>query len=307
VQINIETESARLLDWLYGQPLTPVYYDVNDYVRDKGFPDESARLLVEYLARRGLVMPAIGLGDEAAAIITSEGISYVQQLRSHLDDPVKRVRQLHAAMLLWLFEQERVGQAVPNWAGFVATAEREISSSPFTASEVDRAADYLAKKRLITGPDVDQHAVGVISPRLTHTGQDCVVDYGGDVAEYSKGQPRTMTTNYNHVAGNSNNVMVGSDNSQQHVSVGVDTEALVKFATVIRDSMPALGLPTEKQEELRNQAQELDELANSTNPPKGRIRQLVDALMAGLTLAATPLAETLATGIGNDALRALGH
>jgi hypothetical protein len=53
---------------------------------------------------------------------------------------------------------------------------------------------------------------------------------------------------------------------------------------------------------------ELHDAANAAQPDRGKLRGLVDAVMAGLTKAATPVATAIAAGLGNDAVRAItGH
>lgn len=307
MQINIENESIRLLDWLYSQEDTTLLYDVSEYVKNEGFPEDSARLLVEHLRHQGLVTAAIAISGHADAMITSQGITHMQRIHSHREDPAAQARALQSAMLRWLFERERAAEITMEWSGLLSS-DRAYLLGDLSLDDVEHEAEYLSDKGLITGRDVEERPRGALWPKLTHAGRDCVMDFKGNVADYNTRGHRGSMTNHFNVTGNTGNFMIASNNSQQNVTTGIDTDTLIKFATAVRDSTSILQLPTgDDESELYAQARELDELANSSNPSKGRMKQLVDALMTGLTKAASPIATSIATTLGNDALRALGH
>lgn len=308
MQIDIENEGIRLLDWLYSQQDTRLMYDVSEYVKDHGFPDDSARLLVEHLRRHGLIKGDVAISGQADAMITPQGISQIQRIRARRSDPAARARLLHSAMLKWLFAHERSERTaeIMDWSGFASSASVDLFDNQLDIDEVENEAEYLANKNLIAGRDVEQKPRGSLWPKLTSAGRDCVMDFEGDVANYIQGQRGSMTNHIN-VTGNKGNFMIASNNSQQNITTSIDTDALVKFATAIRDSMQIFTLPEDQERQLREQALELDELTKLPNPSNGRMKQLVEALMGGLAKVASPVAAAIATSLGNDALRALGH
>jgi hypothetical protein len=142
---------------------------------------------------------------------------------------------------------------------------------------------------------------------LTDNGRDCVLDYDGRAADYLDRLSRgTMNTTY--IGSNSGNVAVGSENVTQNVTTGLDTSKLLELAAAVTQALPVLGLTPDQHSELKGYAVELHDAAAAAQPDRGKLRGLVDAVMTGLTRAATPVATAIATGLGNDALRAItGH
>jgi hypothetical protein len=81
-----------------------------------------------------------------------------------------------------------------------------------------------------------------------------------------------------------------------------------QFAAAVRQALPVLGLAEDEQSALEGYAVELHDAASGSQPDRRRLRGLFDAVMAGLTKAATPVATAIATSLGNDAARAItGH
>jgi hypothetical protein len=108
-----------------------------------------------------------------------------------------------------------------------------------------------------------------------------------------------------YIANNSGNVAVSSEHFSQNVTTGIDTTKLLEFAAAVSQALPVLGLAHDQQSELQGYAIELQAAADASQPDKGKLRALVDAITAGLMKAATPLATGIATGLGNDAIS--GH
>ncbi|HWG63398.1 MAG TPA: hypothetical protein VG253_17010 [Streptosporangiaceae bacterium] len=141
---------------------------------------------------------------------------------------------------------------------------------------------------------------------LTDDGHDCVLEFGGNVSDYLGRRNTGPVSTY--IANNSGNVAVASAHFAQNVTTGLDASKLIELAAAVRQALPVLGLPPDQHSALEGHAEELHDAASSPQPDKGNLRRLVDAIMAGLNKAATPVATAIATSLGNEAVRAItGH
>lgn len=306
--LDLEHHGTRLLEWLCDQP-DNIYSDITEFIGEEGLPQKSGRALVEHLRSQGLVRTAIGLDDRPDSMITPEGIAHLHQIRARRENPALRAHNLRDRMLQWLYQYEQVvgvdGMAPADWTGFLDGDGARFLGERFNRAEIEQAASYLTGRNLITAFRIDQAGPGWARPRLTDDGRDCLLDFGGSISDYLRRNRRSVNT---YIGNNSGNVAVGSENFTQNVTTGLDTTKLLEFAAAVSQALPVLGLNHDHQSELQAYAVELQAAAGASPADKGKLRALVDAIMAGLTKAATPLATGLATGLGNDAIRAIaGH
>lgn len=308
-ELNLQFHGIRLLDWLADRAggTQPGFEDVTLFVRDQGLPTDSAQLLVEHLAGRGVIEPLRASGGRTEAMITALGIDAVQQVRAERTDVVRRTRELGQRMLTWLLQQEYLDTQPPDWAGFAASEHGRFHGDLFTLGEVERRAGYLSERGLITGLSIDQAAPGTLNPGLTAAGRDCVIDFGANVADYLNRAPNGPT---NHITMNhsTGQVVVGSENVRQTIRTGLDTRKLREFAEYVRQVAPTLGMTEDQVAAVQADATELCEATEATEPDHGRLRQLCDAVMRAITQAAPTVVQTAAIALGNDAIHALtGH
>jgi hypothetical protein len=309
VNLDLEHHGTRLLEWLYRQPgHDHQFSDVTEFISMEGLPEDCGRPLVDYLREQGLVRTAIGLDGRPDSMITPKGIAHLHRTRAQHQDPAVRAHTLRSQMLQWLYRHEQVNDmAPPDWSSFLASDEASGLGEPFTLKEMEQAASYLSNKSLITGVDIAEAEPGWVRPMLTDNGRDCVLDYGGRVADYF-GRLNGGTVNTTYIGSNSGNVAVGSEYVKQNVTTGLDTSKLLELAAAVSQALPVLGLTPDQHSRLEGYAMELHDAAGAAQPDRGKLRGLVDAVMAGLTRAATPVATAIATGLGNDAVRAIsGH
>ncbi len=309
MDLDVDRHGTRLLEWLHGRPdHEHVYSDVTEFLVKEGLPEECGRPLIEHLRGQGLVRTAIGLDDRPDSMITPKGIAHLHEIRARRRDPALRARTLRRQMLQWLYGQEQITDMAPaDWSGLLASGKAHLLGEPFAINEVRQAASYLSDKNLITGASVEEDGPGMVRPMLTDDGRDCVLESGGDVAHYL-GRQNGGTMNNTYIGSNSGNVAVGSKRFAQNVTSGLDTSRLIDLAAAVRQALPVFGLSQDQYSVLEGYADELHDAASSPQPDKGNLRRLVDAIMAGLNKAATPVATAIATGLGNDAVRAItGH
>jgi hypothetical protein len=297
---DIQRNSMELLEWLY---------DHQDE-RPSSFPvDPSSNLrrlyeLVSYLADRQLVADQSTFGA-ADATILPDGIAAVERLRSARATPTQRARRAVMARthLLWWLE----GQNSPpnDLSGALAGLGVDDLGTSFTIEDINREVAYLEEKGLIRGLRTFQ-STGLMRPALTADGRTCVTDFGGNVSEYLNAQNRggSTTNNTFNVNGGGNNFAVG-DHNTQNMTTGLDTTKVLEFARFVAEAVPALGLPADQQGALQAQVEELRVEAESHFSEPGVIRSLIDKVMTSLGAATSTALQTVATGLGDQALESI--
>lgn len=280
---------------------------LTEFISGEGLLEECGQPLAEHLQSQGLVRTAIGLDGRPDSMITPKGVAYLHRMRAQRQEPAVRARALRQCMLQWLYRQEQnTDMAPPDWSGFLTSDGAHVLGEPFTRKEAEQAASYLSNKNLITAFSIDQAGLGWVGPTLTDDGRDCVLEFGGSVSGYLGRHDRGSVHTY--IGTNSGNVAVSSEHFTQNVTTGLDTSKLLELAAAISQALPVLGLTPDQHSEIEGYAVELHNAASAAQPDRGKLRGLADAIMTGLTKAATPVATAIATGLGNDAVRAItGH
>lgn len=298
MSVDVELHAMRLLEWLADQTGdTLQHVDVSEFITGYELPEDSAFLLIRHLVTRGWVSE---VHTPTRAMITTNGLAFVQKLRTQRRDPAFRARTLQQRMLRWLQRQEDRNVSPVDWTGFFLSDDAYLGGELFTGAELDRAASYLYARNLIAAIEIEEAESGTVKPSLTTAGQDCVMDFGGNVSDYLNRQQSGHTT---HIVGNNN--IVASDHVTQTITNGVDTKVLSNFVDYIRQVLPTLGLSEEQQAVIDKNAAELRDAVNATPPDRGLLKRLLDAVMSGVMKAAPSAAASVATALGNDAVQAI--
>jgi hypothetical protein len=170
---------------------------------------------------------------------------------------------------------------------------------------MDREVEHLRDRGLITtNTMVDQEVNGWFYPRLTADGLDCITIHGGSVSEFLRS--RNSGANYQFPQ-NSGAMSVNSNYMAQSVNHGVDTSALLQFARAMTQMLPVLeGIPEDDKADLRETVVAVEAEVAQPQPNIGKLRQLYDALCAGLTKATSTAAVDMLIALGHEASKALG-
>jgi hypothetical protein len=306
--LNIELHGMLLLDWLYSHGNPDIFYKTTDFLVDNNLSDDDGWLLVENLAKRGVIDHAATMDGTVNIRLNGQGIEYVQRVRVERADPVQRSRELRQRMLRWLYNQEHRGKPPADWVGFLASDDSLFYGDRFTVDELARQTEYLSAKDLIVSVRAWSVVNGMVNPSLTHAGQDCVIDFGGNVSDFVSRHSGGSTTNNVTMTNSTGNIVVASDNVQQNLETGVDTRKLLEFAGFVRQVAPTLGLPEDEQAKLDADATDLHQAAEGTAPDRNLLKRLFDAVMAGLIKAAPSIVTKTASDMGTEAIRAIaGH
>ncbi len=308
---DIERHSVGLLEWLhdnFGDGST--VHPITGYLTEAGLSGDDGYSIVEYLADRGLATNLSSYGDPCAQI-TPDGMAWVQRQRAAQADPTQRVHALRTRMLLWLDEPDN--QKVEDWSGFVASPSAVYQGVPFTQEEFAREAEYLSRKGLISAFESWSVKKGMIKPRLTDSGRDCITDHGGNVSDYlTRGRGGGNTTNNNiTMTGSTGNITVGSENVVQNVNetqqVAPGFEAIAEAVADTLRQLPAIGLPEEDQQDAEAVANEVLAEVVRDEPNRGWIRRAVATLRGYLAPVAAGAALGAEEGAQELARKAIEH
>ena len=304
---GIDECTVELLEWLYDEnsSATRTHVSAADCPAEWTEDQQYVYQVAKHAESRGLLKGSYSLGGRVSVMITPRGISEVEKIRADRRNPAVRVPALRSLMLNWLYAQDSAGEDPQGWGEFISNPEYYLSGQPFQEREVQRQASYLYEAGFIDAQEIDQEPAGSIYPRLLQAGHDCVIEFGGNVAEYKK-QSQGGTTNNVYMADNRGNMAIGSSDFVQAVKSGVDTTELLKFAGAVRQILPTLDLPEEQSEQLGQYAEELHEEASREDPDIGLLKRLWQAVMEGLAGASQTVTGDLVNQLGQEAIKAIG-
>ncbi|MGM1062163.1 hypothetical protein [Saccharothrix sp. Mg75] len=303
MRIDIEHHARGLLEHL-GQSGEN---EVADYLRENEIDIQNGHLVVEYLVGTGLARDCSTFGGPDCRL-TGSGLAKAQQLIAERNSPVRRLGTLWTRMLRWLEDN----RGVSDWSGFLAGDGMRYPGGDFTKAEVEKEAAYLYGHGLITAARVDEAEDGTLRPGITTAGRDCLIHFEGDVNQYLNRGGRSTTSHTTHnnttitMTDSVGNITNASSNVQQNVNSGLDTTEVLKFAGAVRQTLPVLGLDEEARQAADAQAEELHQQASAATPDRGRMRALTDSIMQTLQTAVPTIALEMITGLGMQAIQALG-
>ncbi|GAA2863860.1 hypothetical protein Acy02nite_72320 [Actinoplanes cyaneus] len=236
------------------------------------------------------------------------GVSTRHQAEQELD-PAVRTPALRTAMVRWLYDRHRAGDAPEDWTGFVRTGSsslRFLNREPLGLDEVRRQAAYLYQQAYV---DAAGDSGGWTRPRLTARGEDKALAHDSSLAGYLLSNSRTvvhMTSQNNYgpmIQGNvqgsqfiwqngtANNNQVGGS------PVAAGYESVAEVVAEVLAQLPRLGLPAEEAEGARDSAGEILAEVSSTAPNRSRVVRSLAALRGFLL----PILNQAAAGAGAGA------
>lgn len=295
--------------------------DLQEFVDEGNFDMTAARWMTNELVKKGFA----ALGSESGNVtITAAGMQHLTRASKLRQDLPARARHVRGLFLHTIYALQHSGSGDASFhllwheldiadmsdigltLGRVYSSERLYAYGEYVlGSELVQISRYLEEKGLLARwPGAKWPDTKVV---LTSEGIDCV-ESGLPVHEFEKKVAGSAPATYVTQIADAQGVIIGQQsNFTQHNHEGFDPTQIASFASLVRQISPTLGLKPDPQAELERQALDLHTEATSNAADRGRMRKLVDAVLSGLSNAAPTVASQIAIGVGQDALRALGH
>lgn len=281
------------------------------YLDSKGLGADYGFDLINLLDSNGYVEQSSGYGA-AAGTITAHGKTRCSSCAPSA--PTRRSVSVSCARRCCRgWTTARPGRSTHRAGNCSWSSRRPRRLAAYSERDVRHAAEYLHEHQLIKAVKVAEEIDGWLRPTLTVAGRTCLIDFGGDVAEYlNRGRATPMitdnsTTNNTWVSDNHGNLNVSGDHiSQSITNSGLDVAQLLELAGGVDQFAPVLQLPAHVERELVATAHDLHAEASVAAPDRGRLRQLVDKIYAGVKDAAPTVGKKAVLGLVDLALKALG-
>lgn len=122
--------------------------------------------------------------------------------------------------------------------------------------------------------------------------------------------PRSRTTikdNKISVSDVKGNVVAGSAHVTQTTVDAIDIDKIKKFAALVSQIAPTLGIGPHEQIELEAETDELETAASDAQVDRGRIRQALNGVLKVLGRAGSSVAKDMAVTMGDDLVREIGQ
>jgi hypothetical protein len=200
---------------------------------------------------------------------------------------VTRNDQIGQSYLRWL----RIRTDYPGWDMFLTDPTAVVGGQVVTPAELHDVLRWLDAHQLVDGDQAEEQDI-LVHVTLTAAGWICVMDFDGDVRQWSQRHTGTVTDNSVTVhAGHTAQVAAHAHNVTQHQETGlVDIDMLRAAATAVREILPLLGLPEQQRSDVERAADEIATEAESPLPDHGKLRRAAEVLKTWL-----PLAQSAAT------------
>lgn len=232
--------------------------------------------------------------------ITQQGVDAADEFRSFITDPRKRNIAARDAVLQWLYDEHLHGRSSPNIARFTISKYGKFYGDDFTETEISQATRILRERQFIRGTA----AMGgsVIRPEITALGIQKIEDQETPPAvAASEGAPVININN-----SGSMNLTTGGNNVSQSITLTSNqVDDVRKVATALREMLPILGIPAERQAEVVEVATELEQETNDPAPAPGRLKSLLNRMMEVLALGTAEGAVEALNGLAEKALENL--
>lgn len=256
VMSHEQSRQVRLLTWLAEQ---------GDGIFELGTlysGDQEAGLArrdVSALGERGLVRPVIGGGPSLATVqasITSAGRARADELTTMQRDRAGRQWACRSALLSWLYDIDAVEtmERSETWDGFFTDTRSTYFGDQFSRQEVDRAAAWLLRHKLIDGATIDE-ADEPIRAYALDAGVRCVERFDADVrrfldtVEHAPLPPQGGGPTYNVLA--TNVQMATGDQSHQMMTADKMTAAMSRLRPPQAEPLRILYLTAASRGDLR--------------------------------------------------------
>lgn len=237
------------------------------------------------LEQQSLIHLAAGLGGVEAfdALATAQGRRLAEEFQARRSDSRLRRVACRDAMVDWLSSQDATSPltqparermlADPRYGTWLA--------EPFTEADLDGAAAWLHRQRLVDGIAVDR-SEGPVRLYLTDAGVACAEEFCSDTATFVAAQ-RSAAVNAVTIHGPASGVIVGSQGVTQRAgdavqSTEVDISALARFAEAVSQALPVLALAPREQHEARILTGEIIRASSQPETDHRRLKALGQSL-----------------------------
>ncbi|MEU8133766.1 hypothetical protein [Streptodolium elevatio] len=252
----------------------------------------AARSLVHTLVHESLVQAEFGLdGDVPDGRVTVRGEVAAERLRDQGKDDVAVASRLRRELLLWLYRRERQGDRHPRLNAFAETDGAWFAGTRISTEAIHNASVDLREAGFIEG--VGSWGAGILRPRLTSVGRDCVEDFGGNVTDYRRAQRSSGGTQININNPQGGQWAVGDTVTQTNTLSGVDAQAMAVFARALQARLPELGLSPDQEAEARDALQEIQEETASDTPQAARVQSRIQRVIPLVASSASPAFATM--------------
>jgi hypothetical protein len=267
-----ELRQIRLLDWLLDcEPEHPgAMPEFSKFIGNE--EDLSAteqarwRDVMRGLRDQGLIDLAESLGGNWGLEVTARGRQVAEARRARRADRASRRGAARDGVLAWLAEQpDHQAQEIEE---FLTSPRAYYEGAPLDLADAEEALGYLHRRGLVTG--IVAAETPLLGPELTDAGVDCIDHYGGSVSEYLRrndGAGTSNTLNIGSISGS--NLAVGNRDVAQNVQAGVSGRELGDVLQAILEAIPALGLSTDDEADLRDSVRMAGNELAKTDPDKG--------------------------------------
>ncbi|MFD5083424.1 hypothetical protein ACFWOG_12395 [Kitasatospora sp. NPDC058406] len=297
---DLRTLQDPLIEWVYDHSGDSSLGDVSlaPFAEEHHLDSRQAFRLLRHCEESGRLDGRHSSHDDAVANLTPAGTAWVEGRRRRRNDPAARVAAARTGLLTWLWHRKHEGAHMPVVAQILEDPQSLFEGTRLSASEIDRAAGHLQTRGLIKGASRAGGMDGPLRAEITAEGEDCVENYGADLAAYERRNNGGGTTNF-HIGTNTGNIAANSREVTQTATTnqGINTSELVLLARSLRQATPVLGLPEGDAEEFTDIATRIESEASTENPDPGRIRRWGNTILDILNspAASGALAQTLAT------------
>ncbi|MFD9064662.1 hypothetical protein ACFVZ3_24420 [Kitasatospora purpeofusca] len=278
-----------------GRALSP-----DGFVPEAHARDESGWSVLRMLVDRREVdaLQVRANGHPNIVMLTTIGRTKAMNLRRRSQDRAEREHHLHDVLVRWAYNQHRPGPGA-SIQSLPTSPDWWFCGTEVTWDEVSAAVRYLEGRGLLAGPVQFSGPPDGIRLHLTPDGEDCARS-GQTVRTYLDGQ-RSQPPAF-QLTGDNNNIAFGNNNHQStnFSAHGVSSEDLATLVSMIRFSIPMLGLPEEQKEAVEGDVAALEAEAATGNPDQGRVRTFLQRVGSVVQSVATnPMAQNMVlTGIG---------
>lgn len=289
-----ETLSDLLVEWVYDRSNTPLGdVEFAEFSQLHGLNREDSYGLLRHCKERGLLDDRHSDHDAPVANMTAGGIAWVKQRRERRNNPILRTASARRGLLIWLWSAKHNGAHSLNVDQFLEAEQSIYEGERLQVDEVDRAAEYLDTKGLITGVRAAGRR-GPIRAETTSHGDDCVERFGGDVSEYERHSTAGGTV-VNIGGNNSGNIATNSHDVTMNAStINNGLTDVVTFARAIHDALPTLTLPDGEANELAELADRIEQEASAEAPDRSRIARWMGSTIALLN---SPVVSGVLAGV----------
>lgn len=232
--------------------------------------------------------------------ITQQGVDAADEFGSFMTDPRKRNIAARDAVLQWLYDEHLHGRSSPNIARFTISKYGKFYGDDFTETEISQATRFLRERQFLRG----KAAMGgaVIRPEITALGIQKIEDQETPPAVAASERSHVFNI---HNSGSMNLTTGGNNVSQSITLTSNQVDDVRKVATALREMLPILGIPVERQAEVVEVATELEQETNGPAPAPGRLKSLLNRMMEVLALGTAEGAVEALNGLAEKALENL--